>query len=44
MIKNIKYIFQRDKNMLALCTNREILEIDIKNLKTIFSEEESDSD
>ena len=30
--------------MLALCTNREILEIDIKNLKANFLEEESDSD
>ena len=24
--------FKRDKNMLALCTNKEIIEIDIKNL------------
>jgi len=31
--------------MLALCTNREILEIDIKNLKTNSTEDEStDSD
>lgn len=25
---------KRDKNMLALCTNKEIIEIDIKNLLT----------
>jgi hypothetical protein len=30
--------------MLALCTNREILEIDIKTLKSIPIEEEPETD
>ena len=34
------FILKRDKNMLALCTNKEIIEMDIRNLLRNNSNEE----